>query len=148
VAESGATLLEFATPDESIAAVRNGEADAVFADKDFLAPIVADAAVAAEADRKADELLRRAMPPEVQAALRRQFPEASDRERFLAQERARCRARALEDLSRGEDWRMARDGFLARLDALAARLAGLSRVQACGRFTPEGFDFEIAFRRR
>lgn len=113
-----------------------------------LAPIVADAAVAAEADRKADELFRRAMPPAVQAALRRQFPEASDRERFLAQERARGRARALEDLSRGEDWRMARDGFLAHLDALAARLAGLSRVRACGRFTPEGFDFEIAFRRR
>ena len=40
VAESGATVLEFATPDESVAAVRNGEADAVFADKDYLAPIV------------------------------------------------------------------------------------------------------------
>ncbi len=42
VAESGATVLEFATPDESIAAVKNGEAVAVFADKDFLAPIVAE----------------------------------------------------------------------------------------------------------
>ncbi|TKA97876.1 transporter substrate-binding domain-containing protein [Cereibacter changlensis] len=40
VAESGATVLEFATPDESVAAVRNGEADAVFADKDYLVPIV------------------------------------------------------------------------------------------------------------
>ena len=40
VAESGATLVEFATPDETIAAVRNGEADAVFADKDYLVPIV------------------------------------------------------------------------------------------------------------
>jgi polar amino acid transport system substrate-binding protein len=40
VAESGATLLEFATPDETIAAVRNGEADAVFADKDYLVPVV------------------------------------------------------------------------------------------------------------
>ena len=40
VAESGATLLEFATPDEAVGAVRNGEAEAVFADKDFLAPIV------------------------------------------------------------------------------------------------------------
>ncbi|MDO5612269.1 MAG: transporter substrate-binding domain-containing protein [Paracoccus sp. (in: a-proteobacteria)] len=40
VAESGATLLEYATGDETIAAVRNGEADAVFADKDFLAPFV------------------------------------------------------------------------------------------------------------
>ena len=39
VAESGATLLEFATPDETVAAVRNGEADAVFADGDFLRPI-------------------------------------------------------------------------------------------------------------
>ncbi len=42
VAESGATLLEYPTPDETVAAVRNGEADAVFADKDFLAPIVAE----------------------------------------------------------------------------------------------------------
>lgn len=40
IAESGATLLEFATPEETVAAVRNGEADAVFADKDYLAPIV------------------------------------------------------------------------------------------------------------
>ncbi len=40
VAASGATLLEFATPDETVAAVRNGEADAVFADKDYLVPIV------------------------------------------------------------------------------------------------------------
>lgn len=40
VAESGATLLEYPTPDETIAAVRNGEAVAVFADKDYLVPIV------------------------------------------------------------------------------------------------------------
>lgn len=42
VQESGATLVEFATPDETVAAVRNGEADAVFADKDYLAPILAE----------------------------------------------------------------------------------------------------------
>jgi len=42
VAESGATLLEFATYDETVAAVNNGEADAVFADKDALAPTVED----------------------------------------------------------------------------------------------------------
>ena len=42
VAETGATLVEFATPDETIAAVRNGEADAVFADKDYLVPLVAE----------------------------------------------------------------------------------------------------------
>lgn len=40
VAESGATLLEFPTPDETVAAVRNGEAAAVFADKDYLRPFV------------------------------------------------------------------------------------------------------------
>ena len=40
VAEQGWTLLEFATPDETIAAVKNGEADAVLADKSFLDPIV------------------------------------------------------------------------------------------------------------
>jgi polar amino acid transport system substrate-binding protein len=40
VAESGATLLEFATPEETVAAVNNGEADAVFADFDYLKPLV------------------------------------------------------------------------------------------------------------
>ena len=39
VAETGATLLEFATPDETVAAVKEGEADAVLADKSFLVPI-------------------------------------------------------------------------------------------------------------
>ncbi|MBS9718393.1 transporter substrate-binding domain-containing protein [Pseudohalocynthiibacter aestuariivivens] len=39
IASSGATLVEFATPDETIAAVKNGEADAVLADKAYLAPI-------------------------------------------------------------------------------------------------------------
>lgn len=42
VASSGATLLEFASPDETIAAIKNGEADAVLADHAFLAPIVAE----------------------------------------------------------------------------------------------------------
>ncbi len=42
IAESGATLVEFATPEETIAAVRNGEADAVLADKAYLAPIAAE----------------------------------------------------------------------------------------------------------
>jgi len=40
VAETDATLVEFPTPDETIAAVRSGEADAVLADKAFLAPYV------------------------------------------------------------------------------------------------------------
>jgi polar amino acid transport system substrate-binding protein len=39
IAEKGATLVEFATPEETIAAVKNGEADAVLADKAFLTPI-------------------------------------------------------------------------------------------------------------
>ena len=37
---SGATLVEFKTPDETIAAVRSGEADAVFADHSYLAKFV------------------------------------------------------------------------------------------------------------
>lgn len=40
IAESGAMLVEFATPEETVAAVRNGEADAVFADRDYLVPLV------------------------------------------------------------------------------------------------------------
>jgi polar amino acid transport system substrate-binding protein len=40
VANTTATLVEFATPEETIAAVRNGEADAVLADKGYLSPIV------------------------------------------------------------------------------------------------------------
>ncbi|HKK87038.1 MAG TPA: transporter substrate-binding domain-containing protein [Roseovarius sp.] len=40
IADSNATLVEFASPEETLAAVRNGEADAVLADKSFLAPFV------------------------------------------------------------------------------------------------------------
>jgi len=40
IADSGATLVEFASPEETLAAVRNGEADAVLADKSFLVPFV------------------------------------------------------------------------------------------------------------
>lgn len=39
VAEQGWSLIEFATPEETIAAVRNGEADVVLADKAYLLPI-------------------------------------------------------------------------------------------------------------
>ncbi|AXI47416.1 amino acid ABC transporter [Sulfitobacter sp. SK012] len=35
----GATLVEFATPEETVAAVKNGEADAVLADRAYLEPI-------------------------------------------------------------------------------------------------------------
>ena len=42
VAESGATLVEFATAEETISAVQNGEADAVLADGDYLASIIAE----------------------------------------------------------------------------------------------------------
>lgn len=40
VAEGNGTLVEFATPDETIAAVRNGEVDSVLADKAYLEKIV------------------------------------------------------------------------------------------------------------
>jgi len=39
ISATGATLLEFATPDETIAAVKAGEADAVLADRAYLQPI-------------------------------------------------------------------------------------------------------------
>ena len=42
IAASGATLVEFATPEETVAAVKNGEADAVLADKSYLTPVAED----------------------------------------------------------------------------------------------------------
>jgi len=56
VAESGATLIEFPTPDETIAAVRAGVADAVLADRSFLMTYMTDAA-------GEFEFLGLAMPP-------------------------------------------------------------------------------------
>lgn len=52
IAESNATLVEFATPEETIAAVRNGEADAVFADGSFLLPIADEDDTLMVLDRK------------------------------------------------------------------------------------------------
>lgn len=40
VAEMGWSLIEFASPEETIAAVQNGEADVVLADKSYLEPFV------------------------------------------------------------------------------------------------------------
>ncbi|MGE4328503.1 MAG: transporter substrate-binding domain-containing protein [Pseudodonghicola sp.] len=40
IATTGATLLEFPSPDETVAAVESGEAEAVLADKDYLIPVV------------------------------------------------------------------------------------------------------------
>ena len=40
IAGMGASLIEFATPEETVAAVKAGEADAVLADRAYLAPIV------------------------------------------------------------------------------------------------------------
>jgi polar amino acid transport system substrate-binding protein len=40
IATTGATLVEYATPEETVAAVKNGEADAVLADKSYLEPFV------------------------------------------------------------------------------------------------------------
>ncbi len=42
VAETGATLVEFATPDDTVAAVRNGEVDAVLADGGYLREIASE----------------------------------------------------------------------------------------------------------
>ena len=42
IAEMGWTLVEFATPEETIAAVKGGEADAVLADQSYLTPIEAE----------------------------------------------------------------------------------------------------------
>ncbi len=42
IADSSATLVEFPTPEETIAAVRNGEVDAVFADQSYLEPFQAE----------------------------------------------------------------------------------------------------------
>lgn len=44
IAQTGATLLEFPNPDEIVAAVVSGEADAGLADKDFLIPAVEESA--------------------------------------------------------------------------------------------------------
>ncbi|WP_425038379.1 transporter substrate-binding domain-containing protein [Primorskyibacter sp. S187A] len=51
VSEMGATLVEFATPDETVAAVRSGEADAVLADAAYLGPIAGENADVALLDQ-------------------------------------------------------------------------------------------------
>ncbi len=52
VAEQGWTLVEFPTPDETVAAVRNGEADAVLADKSFITAAAGESADLVLLDRE------------------------------------------------------------------------------------------------
>ena len=52
VAEKGWSLVEFATPEETVAAVRKGEADAVLADASYLAPIAEEDAELVILDQK------------------------------------------------------------------------------------------------
>ncbi len=74
VASTGATLLEFATPEETISAVKNGEADAVLADASFLAPIAE-----AEADLSIVEGADVLLGGGVAAGVRESDPELRDK---------------------------------------------------------------------
>jgi polar amino acid transport system substrate-binding protein len=70
VASTGATLLEFATPEETVAAVKNGEADAVLADASFLAPVAdadAELMIVDGAVRESDTELRDKLTAAVQS---------------------------------------------------------------------------------
>jgi len=108
-----------------------------------LAAFLADGAFREEAAKQADRLYREVFTTAALAALKRQTPDASDRERFLVGQRAQLEGRALGDLRSTERYEKELARQKARLEAWTGRFERWDRLTANGRFTGEGFDFEL-----
>jgi hypothetical protein len=108
-----------------------------------LAPLLADGVFRDEAARQAERLYREMFTPDALAALRRQTPDASDRDRILAGHRAQLEARALGDLAKSERYAGELERQKARLESWAAPFSRWDRLAASARFTGEGLEFEL-----
>jgi hypothetical protein len=108
-----------------------------------LAPLLADDAFRAEAERKAATLYLRTFTPDTLTALKKQFPDASELAKYQETQKAQFEAKALEELSKTLPYQEELTRVKASIESWAESLGWLERASWSGRFTSEGLDFEL-----
>jgi len=108
-----------------------------------LAPMKADDAFRQEAERKATLRGLRFFDSEMLAVLKKRFPDPSDLARFQETQKAQFEAGALDEISKTLPWQEELTRARASVEAWAEGLAWLSRASLSGRFTSDGFTFEL-----
>jgi len=108
-----------------------------------LAPMKADDAFRPEAERRATLRSHRFFDSEMLAVLKKRFPDPSDLATFQEMQQAQFEAGALDEISKTLPWQEELTRARASIEARAEGLSWLSRAALSGRFTSEGFDFEL-----
>jgi hypothetical protein len=108
-----------------------------------LAPLFADEAFRPEAERNAAALYLRTFTPSMLTALKKQFPDASERAKYEETQKAQFEAKALEELSKTLPYQEELTRVKASIESWATALGWLERASWTGRFSSEGLDFEL-----
>jgi len=108
-----------------------------------LAPMKADDTFRPEAERKATLRGLRFFDSEMLAVLKKRFPDPSDLAKFQEIQKAQFEAGALDEISKTLAWQEELTRARASVEAWAEGLAWLSRASLSGRFTSDGFTFEL-----
>jgi hypothetical protein len=108
-----------------------------------LATLAADEEFRAEAERSAMTLYVRTFTPSALVALRKQYPDPVELAKYQDARKAQFVARALEDLSKTVPYQEELTRARASIEVWADRIGWLERASWTGRFTSEGFDFEL-----
>jgi hypothetical protein len=108
-----------------------------------LAPLFADEEFRPEAERKATALYLETFTPGTLVMLRKRYPDAVDLAKYQDAQKAQFTARALDDLSKTLPYQEELTRVKASIEVWADRVGWLERASWTGRFTSEGFDFEL-----
>ena len=116
---------------------------AVFAQTEALVPLFADFEFQGEAERSAWVTYMRTFTPWILTALERRFPDPAERSKYLDGQRAQLEAKALEEISKTPRYREECERRRRAIAAWDERLRWIDRASASGRFTSDGFRFEV-----
>jgi hypothetical protein len=121
---------------------------AAFAMARGLLPLLADGEFRDEAERAGDRLFAKAYGPDTQAALRKQIPDAAELRKFLAAQRSRLVARALEEIAGTPRYGERLGKLRAELERWEAALSGLGRLDLDARFSAGAVELDVRIEER
>jgi hypothetical protein len=138
-----ADVMELPLAGDAVQGAVRIDVPAAFALARGLLPLFVDGEFRDEAGRSADALFAKAYGPETQAALKKQMPDAAELRRFLAVQRSKLAAKALEEISKTPRGQKKREELQAELDRWAGLAAGVGRIDLDARYTAEGIELEV-----